>query len=138
MLIKTRASHVEFNVDQKNMPFYRDLMAFLGWEVWIDDPTMLIVGNAQNLSLGFNCPAKPYINDHDGPGMNHIGFAVTSQQEVDLTTMYLGDHGISPLFETPRHLPEFTDKPSDTYYQVMFEIPDRILTEVVYTGPKDA
>ena len=80
------------------MPFYRDLMAFLGWEVWIDDPTMLIVGNAQNLSLGFNCPAKPYINDHDGPGMNHIGFAVTSQQEVDLTTMYLGDHGISPLF----------------------------------------
>jgi hypothetical protein len=39
------------------------------------------------------------------------------------------------LFETPRHRPEFSSEDS-TYYQIMFESPDRILLEFVYTGPK--
>ncbi len=39
---------------------------------------------------------------------------------------------------TPRHRPEFSQGPDQTYYQVMFESPDRVLFEVVYTGPKQA
>ena len=35
------------------------------------------------------------------------------------------------LFETPRHRAEFTNSPEQTYYQVMFETPDRILVEIV-------
>jgi len=137
-MIKTSVSHIEFNIDPKNMPFYQDLMTFLGWEVWIDEPDMLIVGNAQNLSLGFNCPAKDHVNDYDGPGLNHLGLAVEAQSDVDKMVAYMKMRGIVPLFETPRHRPEFADKPGDTYYQVMFETPDRILLEVVYTGPKAA
>ena len=41
------------------------------------------------------------------------------------------------LFETPRHRPDFAHGEDTTYYQVMFESPDRILFEIVYTGPKD-
>ena len=137
-MIKTKVSHIEFNIDQKNMPFYRDLMAFLGWSVWVDEPEMLIVGNAQNLSLGFNCPVKDHLNDYDGPGLNHLGLAVEAQSDVDEMVEYMNMRGIVALFETPRHRPEFADKPGDTYYQVMFETPDRILLEVVYTGPIDA
>jgi hypothetical protein len=48
----------------------------------------------------------------------------------------LQQHGIQALFDTPRHRPEFCSSPDNTYYQVMFESPDRILFEVVYTGPK--
>jgi hypothetical protein len=39
------------------------------------------------------------------------------------------------LFDTPRHRPDFSQSPDHTYYQIMFESPDRILFEVVYTGP---
>lgn len=138
MVIKTNVSHIEFNIDQRNMPFYRDLMAFLGWSVWVDEPELLIVGNAQNLSLGFNCPAKDHANDYNGPGLNHLGLAVEAQSDVDEMVAYLKIRGIAPLFETPRHRPELADGPGDTYYQVMFETPDRILLEVVYTGTKNA
>jgi catechol 2,3-dioxygenase-like lactoylglutathione lyase family enzyme len=79
---------------------------------------------------------KDVDNDYDGIGMNHVGLTVNSQAEVDEVTAYLQKNGVKPLFETPRHRPEFCDKPDATYYQVMFESPDRILFEVVYTGPK--
>ena len=44
--------------------------------------------------------------------------------------------GVQPLFDTPRHRPEFRDDPKETYYQVMFESPDKVLFEVVYSGLK--
>lgn len=113
-------------------------MKHLGWSVWVDEPGLLVVGNEQNLSIGFNCPAKDHQNDYDGPGMNHLGLAVDSQADVDEMVDYLKMRGIKPLFDTPRHRPEFADSPSDTYYQVMFETPDRILFEVVYIGPKES
>ena len=40
------------------------------------------------------------------------------------------------LFETPRYRPDFSSEPN-TYYQIMFESPDRILFEIVYVGPND-
>ena len=44
---------------------------------------------------------------------------------------------VAPLVEiTPRHRPEFSASEHDTYYQIMFESPDRVLFEVVYEGPK--
>jgi catechol 2,3-dioxygenase-like lactoylglutathione lyase family enzyme len=136
-LINTRINHIEFNIDEQNLPFYSELLGFLGWTVWVDEPEMLIVGNAQNLSLGFNCPAKNHQNNYDGPGMNHLGLAVDSQAAVDEMVNYLRTKGIPPLFNTPRHRPEFADSPNDTYYQVMFETPDRILFEIVYIGSKE-
>ncbi len=35
----------------------------------------------------------------------------------------------------PHHRPEFAMNEKYTYYQVMFETPDRILFEIVYMGP---
>ncbi len=48
---------------------------------------------------------------------------------------YLRERNIPPLFDTPRHRPEFAMNEEYTYYQVMFESPDRILFEIVYMGP---
>ena len=60
----------------------------------------------------------------------------TTQADVDATVGYLEKQGVAALFETPRHRPDFATSETDTYYQVMFESPDGVLFEVVYTGPK--
>lgn len=98
---------------------------------------MLGVGDANGGSLWFAAHVSDGATiDHDGPGVNHIAIKADSVADVDSSVAYLGEHGVPALFETPRHRPEFTQDPNETYYQVMFESPDRILFEVVYTGPK--
>ena len=91
-----------------------------------------------NDSLWFIGEVKDAANDYDGPGMNHIAFATETQAEVDQAVSHLRANGIATLFETPRHRPEFAGSEGETYYQVMFESPDRILVEIVYTGAKSA
>ncbi len=128
--------HLQINVHPQNVAFYKDLMCFLGWSPLYEDPGMVGLACAQGSSLWFAGCAKEVANDYDGPGVNHLGIAVESQADVDATAAYLREHGVQALFETPRHRPEFCSTPDKTYYQVMFESPDRILFEVVYTGPK--
>ncbi|MFN3335240.1 MAG: VOC family protein, partial [Caldilinea sp.] len=72
----------------------------------------------------------------DGPGMNHLAFTAASIADVDEAVGWLRAHDVAALFDTPRHRPEFARDEQSTYYQVMFETPDRILLEIVYIGPK--
>lgn len=134
---KSSFSHNVAWVDLKNLAFYRDLFQFLQWDTLFDDPSMLGVGDEHGCSLWFGGALKDHANDYDGVGVNHIGISVKKQADVDTTVEYLKKRGIPALFETPRHRPEFSG-PGSTYYQVMFETPDRLLFEVVYTGPKAA
>jgi catechol 2,3-dioxygenase-like lactoylglutathione lyase family enzyme len=137
--MQTHFSHILFNVRPENMQFYRDLMTFLGWRIMVDEgDEMLGVGGKHHTSLWFTGQVKEVSNDYDGPGMNHIGIGTESQADVDTAAAYLTEHGITLLFETPRHRPEFSQSEEHTYYQVMFETPDRILVEIVYIGPKQA
>ncbi len=133
-MIQAKFGHIQFNVRAENLPFYKDLLTFLGWTTLVDDPMMLGVGSEAHYSLWFFGGAKEVSNDYDGPGMNHLALDVQSQDEVDQVVVYLRERGIPPLFDTPRHRPEFSQDAGHTYYQVMFESPDRILFEVVYIG----
>ena len=134
---KSNFSHIVAWIDLKNLAFYKDLFQFLEWDTLYDDPNMLGVGDEHGGSLWFGAALKEHANDYDGVGVNHIGIAVKNQADVDKTVDYLKKRGVSSLFETPRHRPEFSG-PGETYYQVMFETQDRILIEVVYTGLKSA
>ena len=136
--MQTHLAHIQFNVRPANVPFYRDLMAFLGWQTIYDGDGMLGVAGQHGDSLWFIGEAKEVANDYDGPGMNHLGIGTASQADVDAMAAYLAERGVAALFETPRHRPEFSGSEEQTYYQVMFESPDRILFEVVYTGPRSA
>jgi catechol 2,3-dioxygenase-like lactoylglutathione lyase family enzyme len=129
---------MQINVRAANLPFYKDLMAFLGWQSIFENEGMLGVGGKGGSSLWFAGEVKDVSNDYDGPGMNHIGIGAESQADVDAVVAYLEQRGVARLFETPRHRPEFAASADQTYYQVMFESPDRVLLEVVYTGPKSA
>ena len=127
--------HIQFNVQPENIAYYRDLLGFLGWQVLYDGEGMLGVGSQSGASLWFAGQCNEVKNDYDGAGFNHLGLSVPTQGDVDEAVEHLRNVGVTLLFETPRHRPEFSGEDT-TYYQVMFETPDRILIEVVYTGPK--
>jgi len=135
--MKSKLGHIQVNIDAQNLNFYRDLFAFLNWSVLYKDENMPGVGDENGASLWFTAPIKPQEkNDYDGLGMNHLAIAVEKQSDVDQVYKFLKEHAVPALFETPRHRPEFSESSAETYYQVMFESPNRILFEVVYTGPK--
>lgn len=134
-MIQSTFGHIQFNVSPQNVAYYKDLFSFMGWTIIADAPDYLGAGCAGGGSVWFMGYANDFKNDYDGAGFNHLGLQVSSQAAVDQAVAYLREHNIPALFETPRHRPEFSMGPGQTYYQVMFESPDRILFEVVYTGP---
>lgn len=102
----------------------------------MEDKGLLGLSSGSGASVWFTPEKAKGANDHDSVGVNHFGIAVSSAVEVDEVITYLKEKGVPPLFETPRHRPEFAQSEDQTYYQVMFESPDKLLFEVVYTGPK--
>ena len=92
---------------------------------------MIGLGAVDGQSLWFGSQVKAVANDYDGPGMNHLAFAAASVADVDEAVEWLRVRGVTALFDTPRHRPEFARDEQSTYYQVMFETPDRILLEIV-------
>lgn len=135
-MINSQVGHIMFNIDLQNLAFYKDIFVFLGWTVLRDQPNKFGAGDKNGAGVWFTGPAREVKNDYDGPGMNHLAIRVDSQTGVDDVVAYLQQNGINALFDTPRHRPEFCHDEGTTYYQVMFESPDRILLEVMYKGPK--
>ncbi len=135
--MQTTLNHIQINVRSENLSFYADLFEQLGWQTLYADGSMLGIGDTNRSSVWFIGRIKDVTNDYDGPGMNHLAIGTATQADVDVMAAYLTGRGVSLLFETPRHRPEFAAAPDQTYYQIMFESPDRILFEVVYTGVRD-
>jgi len=135
-MINSKLGHAQIDIQTKNIAFYKDLFSFLGWKVEYEDANMLGVADRSGTSLWLTAPLKEVHNDYDGVGMNHLAIAVDAQADVDAAVAYLQAHNVKPLFETPRHRPDFCADAEHTYYQVMFESPDCILFEIVYTGIK--
>lgn len=131
-----KLSHLQVNVHQKNLPFYNGFFTFLGWQPIFSNESFEAFNSESDTSIWFLAGAKDVPNDPDGPGVNHIALAADSQDAVNATVTYLGEHGVDCLFGTPCHRPDFAQSETDTYYQVMFASPDGILFEHVYIGPK--
>lgn len=134
--MKSNLGHLQINIRPENLGFYKELFVFLGWTILYEEQSFIGLGCEKGSSLWFMAGEKDLSNDYDGRGMNHLAVAVEKQTDVDLAVEYLKQHKVEALFETPRHRAEFS-APGKTYYQVMFESPDKLLFEVAYTGPKD-
>jgi len=128
-------SHMQINVRPENIGFYTELMGFLGWKTLYAGEGFLGVAGTHGESFWFVGQVKEVANDYDGPGVNHIAIGAEAQADVDAAAEYLTGRGVELLFETPRHRPDFPQGEGRTYYQIMFESPDRILFEFVYIGP---
>jgi catechol 2,3-dioxygenase-like lactoylglutathione lyase family enzyme len=131
-------SHIQFNVRPENIPFYTELMDFLGWRTLFAGDGFLGVAGKHGESFWFVGGAKEVANDYDGPGVNHIAIGAEAQGDVDAAAEFLTGRGVALLFDTPRHRPDFPQGEGRTYYQIMFETPDRMLIEFVYIGPTAA
>jgi catechol 2,3-dioxygenase-like lactoylglutathione lyase family enzyme len=134
--MRSGLGHIQFNVRAEHTPFYRELFTFLGWEVIYDADGSVGVLGKNEVSFWFIGQVQEGSIDYDGPGMNHIGISAESIADVDAAADYLRGRGVDLLFDTPRHRPDFASDEQHTYYQIMFETPDRLLLEFVYTGPK--
>lgn len=129
--------HIQFNVNlKKNKGFYSELMKFLGWDVIFEGDKVIGFKTKTNGDLWFVDASEKEIQDYDDIGANHVSLRVDEMKDVDSVVEFLKEKGIPTLFETPRHRPEFSADETQTYYQVMFETPDKILFEIVYIGSK--
>lgn len=135
--MESQLGHIQINVKAENIDFYKKLLAFLEWTTMYESDEFIGAADKNGASVWFMGFANDAQNDYDGIGMNHLAFGVAKQSDVDTAVTYLQDKGIPLLFDTPRHRPDFAQSPEHTYYQVMFESPDRILLEIVYTGVKE-
>ena len=128
--MKAMLQHLQYNAaGDETTRFYRELAAYFEMETLYDGGAMLGVTDG---SFGlWVLPAfedhKSSIYDRDGAGLNHIGFKVESQAQVDqFVGEFMQAHGIAPAFDTPKQCSDF----GPTYYQVMFVDPQGLAIEV--------
>lgn len=131
--MNTTFNHLSFNVSdaKKSLPFYKELLTFLGYSVVSESPDHLGMRNS---------PTDVWISETDSKfkakgfhrkstGINHICFGVKSRAEVDkFNNEFLKKRKIPALYNSPKAFPEYTKD----YYAVYFEDPDRIKIEVAY------
>jgi catechol 2,3-dioxygenase-like lactoylglutathione lyase family enzyme len=135
-LVKTRLGHLVFFGDPQNVGFYKDLCEFLGWKTIYDKDGIFGTTDGGGCDLWFEGEATGAKNDHDGAGLNHLAIVTESQADVDTAVAHLREKGVELLFGTPCNRPEHAESEDHLYYSAMFESPDGILLEVVYTGLK--
>lgn len=134
--MKSHLYHLQINIDYKNISFYKDLMTFMGWNVIFEDAGVIGYTNGGDGSLWFLESKSKQQTNYDNLGMNHISLRVEEMENVDEVMKHLKSKNVEMLFDTPKHRPEFAMSENETYYQIMFESPDKILFEIVYTGIK--
>lgn len=127
--------HLQINIDFKNLSFYKELLKFMGWSVIFESEDTAGYKGVTNGDLWFLQTEINEFGNYDTKGVNHIALRVNEITDVDKVKEYLNKNNIVMLFDTPKHRPEFASE-GETYYQIMFESPDKILFEVVYVGTK--
>ena len=135
-LVKTHLGHLVFYGDPKHLGFYRELFEFLGWTTTYDEGGTFGTTDGGQCTLYFEGESNGTQHDHDGTGLNHLAVLTATQDDVDAVATYLREKGVELLYGTPVNRPEHADSANHRYYSVMFESPDRILLEVVYSGLK--
>lgn len=135
-MIKGTVNHLQINVNTLNFRFYKDFMEKMGFELIMEEPDILGYKSNNNVSLYFTSPIINSDGNYDTIGFNHLGISVPNMADVNEMVGWVREHDIEPLFETPRHRPEFAEDEDSAYYQLMFESPDKILIEIFYIGKK--
>ena len=135
--LQTHLGHLVFFTAPANVGFYKDLFEFLGWTTTYDEGGIFGTTDGGKCTLWFEGLANGAQNDYEGAGLNHLAVITKTQADVDTAVTYLRDKGVELLFGTPCDRPEHADSAQHAYYSAMFESPDRILLEIVYTGLKE-
>ena len=129
--MKTTLNHLQIYVSDRrtSFPFYRELLTYLGYRVIHEDESHLGMRNEPTDIWLKETPEENKDNRRKNTGIDHIAFGVSKKEDVDrFCQEFLIPRNIKPLYDSPRHFPEYTE----TYYAVYFKDPDRIKLEVVF------
>lgn len=130
--MKNLLEHISLNVSDPKVsfPFYRDLLAFLGYKIIHDSEDCLAARKEGAPDFWISPTEEKYLGNgfhRKNTGLNHLAFAADSKEEVDkFYNEFLKPKGIKTLYESPKLFPEYTLD----YYAVFFEDPDRIKLEI--------
>lgn len=135
--MKSAFYHLQINICFEFLDFYKLLFERLGWSAIFETENVVGFTSGQNGDIWFVDTTENGTADYDQRGVNHISIKVEKAKHVDEIVTFLESQKVKPLFDTPRHRPEFARDASQTYYQVMFKTVDNILFEIVYVENKE-
>ncbi len=129
----TSLYHIQLNVSDasKSLPFYKDFFGYLGYTITDESPEHIGFSNGTTdfWIIETEKEFKAHGFHRKNTGINHLAFKLESREAVDtFVNEFLKPRGISALYESPKHFPEYGGE----YYAVYFEDPDRIKLEVMY------
>lgn len=131
--MKSFVYHIQINVSEKkkSFPFYKELLALLGYKILFEKGPVLGMGNKTTDIWLIQTSVKFKSNKYHrkNTGLNHISFGVESKDDVDqITKDFIKLKNIRPLYNSPKEFPEY----EAGYYAVFFEDPDKIKLEITY------
>lgn len=123
--MKASFYHVKLNVS--NVNFYKELLSYLGFEIFADFDNGLGATDG-NVSFWVTKATKPGEFNYQSIGLNHLAFKVGSKEEVSrFYQEFIQTKGLR-LLDEPQEYPRYNQ--GKGYYAVFFEDPDHIKLEV--------
>ena len=86
--MQSQLGHLQINIKRENLLFYKELLAFLEWQVVYSTDDFIGAADKNGASVWFMGFANDAQNDYDGVGMNHLAFGVAQQRDVDAAVAY--------------------------------------------------
>jgi len=129
-------AHVQLTVNdlQRCMPFYEDVMGFMGMRAVVKAPNFLYMIGGRTAGAITRSSAENRARSHGFDqrriGLHHLCFRARSREDVDELYRFLVERNVAIV-----HAPE-AGSFAPGYYSVLFEDPDGIRLEVNYVPGK--
>jgi catechol 2,3-dioxygenase-like lactoylglutathione lyase family enzyme len=127
-------AHVQLTVNdlQRAMPFYEEVLAFMGMKAVVKNPELLyMIGGRTAVAVTRCSPEnRAAIFDQRRIGLHHICFRARSREDVDALHAFLLARAVKIV-----HAPE-AGPWAPGYYSLLFEDPEGIRLEVNFVPGK--
>jgi catechol 2,3-dioxygenase-like lactoylglutathione lyase family enzyme len=127
-------AHIQLTVNdlQRAMPFYEEVLGFMGMQAVVKAPNMLyMIGGRTAVALIRSSEEnREYEFDQRRIGLHHICFRARSREDIDALYAFLLEHRVKIV-----HPPE-DGSWAPGYYSLLFEDPEGIRLEVNFAPGK--
>jgi catechol 2,3-dioxygenase-like lactoylglutathione lyase family enzyme len=127
-------AHIQLTVNdlQRAMPFYEELLAFMGMQAVVKNSEFLyMIGGRTAVAITRSSPEnRDAVFDQRRIGLHHVCFRARSREDVDSLHAFLRERGVK-IVRPPQ---EGTWAPG--YYSLLFEDPEGIRLEVNFVPGK--
>lgn len=127
-------AHIQLTVNdlQRAMPFYEEVLAFMGLQAVVKNPEFLyMIGGRTAVAITRSSPGnRGAAFDQRRIGLHHVCFRARSRDDIDALHAFLRERGVK-IVRPPE---EGTWAPG--YYSLLFEDPEGIRLEVNFVPGK--